>query len=167
MENLYECVYQVTKERYMEWIDEKYPKEVLKKKQIFWCVIAVLGVACFFLLGNILVLILPALAIYRAFFYWNKTFKRQYLIFSKKYGGENWQRRINFTSEQILILEGSTSVEYAYSDIKSIEENSTCIKLHMEDGSAIRLYENAFVRGNWGLCKEYLKNREDRQNGQD
>lgn len=156
MEILYECEYTLDKKKYLSWGRENNATPGRRGFMILWLIFAAVffGYAVYTKLYFLLVFFLFAL--YRSLFRWRVLTARQYSILSKRYGTENWTRKISFSENGIVTTDGNVTVNNLYSEVNRVEEKNGYIKLYLNNNTVIRLYSDCFVTGTWDECRKYI-----------
>lgn len=153
---LFACEYVMEKEKYIAWGKENAGTPMRLGFTVSWCVFAaitfVVAICCE------LYVLLPfcVLALYRGLLHWRILTARQYSLLAKRYGTENWVRKISFGEDHIVTAEGNISMNTSFSELTGIEEKGNYIKLRLKNGIAIRLYSDCFVTGTWEECRAFL-----------
>ncbi len=152
----------VTWKRFREWGFENAIKGVRLCISVLWLLLAVFV----FTLGKQITItyVLFLFCIYRALFRWLIITHTQYRQLSVNHKGTDWERKIVFEEDKIIIDDDIVTITYLYSDLKDINEKGNKIWLHMNNKTVVRLYKDCFTTGNWDQCKMILDTKRDTNN---
>lgn len=146
--------YCVTWKLYRTWAIESMFRGAMLALEICWCILGLISLG-FLWISNfgVFFLVIAVFCFYRAFFRTLLLAKKQYRVLAKTYGKENWTRTIVFEDGQIAVSEGTFSMVIPYKDITDIQEKQDRIRLVLKNKTVVRLYQDAFVAGDWTACK--------------
>lgn len=152
--------YDVTEKKYINWVFENKLSGKKKYFTVFWLLmIPCFAILCFLDSQRYLYVYLIAIVycLYRGVI-------RDYIagkaVYKKRLatnGTDSWHRIIRISSEELVIDDGKVVVNYKNSDIVKTVANEKRIRIFMNDGSSIRLYNDSFVQGKVENYKETLK----------
>lgn len=131
---------------------------------VLWCFVALSSLFCAILSFQMqtdwvtcyISVLFLILSIYKLFFARFVIVRRQYKLLAKTYGVTEWTRSIEFSENEILISDHTSSMKYAYNQITKIKEKGNVVFLFLSNNGAIRLYKDAFVGGTWEECKQKI-----------
>lgn len=156
--------YNVTKELYAKWAKENKVNRYFK---IYWICLAIFSTVCAIIciVSNYVAysgifFICAINGFYRGIFRNNCMLTKRYKAFEKFYKKSNWERIILFFNDYFETNDANINIlKFQYSDITNIEKNDACIKLKINNGGYIRLYNNSFTKLNLEECEKFLKEK--------
>ena len=163
-EPIIENRYNVTKELYVKWAKENKTNTYFK---IFWIGLAIFSMvfAIICIISNYAVysgifFICAINGLYRCIFRKSLLIAKSYKAFEKLYKKSNWERRIQFFNDYIETSEANMNIlKFQYKDITEIKMDDECIKLRINNGGYIRVYNDAFTKSNLEECKKFLNKK--------
>lgn len=157
--------YKITKKVMMSWAKEYHLQGAASI--ISFCLLCLVGLMGFIML--ILCIFFEAdwldwyfsilfllFSIYKLFFARFAFWSNKYKMLSKTYGVPEWTRTTEFTDEEIILSDHTSTAKIRYSNIKKIKEKNNIVMIFLNDNQGLRLYKDAFVEGSWEECKEKI-----------
>jgi len=153
--------YVVSQKVYVSWTKENMKRGGMLASSIIWGVAAV----SVLIMGAVKTTMLPlcvmlaALCVYQALFEAPRQAGKQYDKQAEVYGMTNWTRCVELREEDILITEVDESVNWPYGKITSVQEMKGYALIVFDGRVAIRLYDDAYVSGDWAACRELIERK--------
>ena len=160
--------YKITKEEMMSWAKEYH---LLGAANIIvfvlWCLIGIVALGTLLLLcirgGHwfqwLYAIILLALAVYKLFFARFVIWSNRYKIMAKTYGVSEWVRSVEFTDEEIVMNDHTSTTKLKYENIKKVKEYDKTVTVIFNNNMAFRLHKDAFTEGSWEECQRKLQEK--------
>lgn len=160
--------YKVTRELYKTWTIEGIFKG--KKLAIFivWLVVAAaaFGFGIYKIIsalqgdGSAFEIIFSfaicAFGIYRAYFRTVMMSGKMYNLLAQNYGGENWQRKIEFLDNSVIMADGHKVLQNEYKNIQKISPKSYGMSILFNNGMLVRVYKDSFTNCTYDEFIEFL-----------
>ena len=160
--------YKVTKDLFMSWAKENnFHSAANIVLFVLWCIVGLIGLGLIVLYSFIgadfidwyLSVLFLLLSVFKLFFSRFVSWSNRYKLLSKTYGVSEWIRTIEFTDEEIILSDHTSTSRLKYENIKKIEEKNNIINVFFNNNLCLRLYKDAFVEGSWEECKAKINSK--------
>lgn len=160
--------YQITKEHMMSRAKDFH---LYRGKDAFavilWSLLALIEIACVSLLllcdGDVTIIffgiVIILLCIYKLFFERFVIVSRRYKMLSKMYGVVKWNHSIEFSDEDIVVIDHTRIERYRYETITKYVDRNDYVVIIINNSIGLSVYKNAFVTGSWEECKALIDSK--------
>lgn len=166
MENTFINEYEVTFDRYYEWVLNPIApqaQKIVKSHKIS----KIAGLVCGILLLLIALITwqLPYLiigviytmyCIYAIVFKTKKLAVTQYNNILRTNKTKTWMRKIKFFDDHLIVCDNKQTVEYNYSEIENFTENDEYYHLWVDDRFIVRVRKDSFTLGESDKFKQFI-----------
>lgn len=164
MQPVFENQYVITKNKYLEWAKRPVTKDAFSyiwiALSVFLIVFAIFAIVNGDVLSFSIYLLLELFCIYRLFFRKKLLFLKQFQKIAVIQGKKEWDRIIRF-SDKITMIDGNTTTEYEWSQVKEFIIDRDYLLLVMEKRLGVRIDKSGFTKGSCEVFVDYMKNMHD------
>lgn len=153
----------VTEEMYRSWCIDSQFKGRRLVFFIMWCVLFAICTGFVIVTKEPLFVVYTVFCAYQAFARVFVLSHVNYRRLAKNYNCENWVRTIEFLDDKLMLSEESFSMTFAYESIEKFTDKDNKICIYFNNKTAVRLYKDAFVTGDWENCKGFLESKINRK----
>lgn len=160
MEILFENRYTMTKERWIDWINNPIKKNHFT---IMWLIFIIFTLFLFLnsiLSGDIIFsafyILMTAYCIYRGFFRNRILLIKHFKLIASNQGVMEWERVIQFT-DIITVIDGNITAHYQWNQVFKFIENKNYFILVFKYRIGIRVDKNGFTKNTYEEFLQYIK----------